>query len=161
MSGVLHGSALLSRSWTAIVGLGVAAILAIGPLPKSAFGQKRNDAANYFATIYSEHLKNRDMIRYSPRLQRLLDADKNGQDPIGKLDFDPITNLQDARISAIQTEPLQQDEARARVRAQFKNFGNRNILIFHLVRDKGDWMIDDIRVLRPKPWTLSRILAAP
>jgi len=44
------------------------------------------------------------------------------------------------------------------VRADFANFGKPRSLLFSLVREDGEWRIDDIAETVPPRWTLSKIL---
>jgi len=152
-----HQQSAWGRLWL-LLGFLFPFLCAITAAAEPSRAQAQDDPAAYVRQIYVEYPKHRDTIRHSPRLEYLLERDKKGEDPIGRLDFDPITNSQDASISEIVTKTLEQSEKEARVQATFKNYDETNVLIFSLERGAQGWMIGDISALKPEPWTLSRIL---
>src|SRR5436305_629107 len=121
----------------------------------------RQDPAAYVRTIYTNYPKYRNTIQYTPRLQSLLDDDEkaDSNDPLGKLDFDPIVNGQDAKISVVTTKTVVREERLALVRAEFKNFDRKNVLEYTLVWGDRGWMIAEIKGISPRSWTLTKILA--
>jgi len=67
---------------------------------------------------------------------------------IGGLDFDPIYNAQDTKITAFRIKPPMYGEGNldlADVPVTFKNFGKEQTILFRLERDKRRaWKITDI-----------------
>ncbi len=94
---------------------------------------------------------------YSKRLQALIDKDA-AEGEVGRLDFDPIVDGQDWEIGGLKMKEVYRSGGEARVRADFANFGEPRNLLFSLVREDGEWRIDDIAETLPPRWTLSKIL---
>lgn len=97
----------------------------------------------------------------TPRLRALSDADKKeAQGEVGRLDFDPIINAQDWKLSKLKVTLVSKSgDTGALVDAAFDNLGSKQRIRFTLVREKGKWEIDEIQALMSMRWTLSKILA--
>lgn len=97
---------------------------------------------------------------YSKRLQALIDKDE-AETPageVGRMDWDPFVDGQDWEVTGLKISQIYQSGGEARVRAVFANFGEPRNIIFNLVREDGQWRIDDIaETLKPR-WTMSKIL---
>jgi hypothetical protein len=98
---------------------------------------------------------------YSRRLQALIDKDaaETPEGEVGRLDWDPVVDGQDWELSGLKITEVFQSGGEARVRAVFANMGDRRNILFNLVREDGQWRIDDIaETLKPR-WTMSKILS--
>ncbi len=60
------------------------------------------------------------------------------------LDSDPVVDGQDAKVTGLKLEKLQDDGCRAVVEATFKNFDEPRRVRFELVLEKGAWRVSDI-----------------
>lgn len=97
---------------------------------------------------------------YSKRLRALFDNDaaETPEGEVGRLDFDPFVDGQDWELGGLTVKEIYRSGGEARVRADFANFGKPRSIVFNLVREDGQWRIDDMaETLRPR-WTLSKIL---
>jgi len=97
---------------------------------------------------------------YSKRLKALFDKDaaETPEGEVGRLSFDPFVDGQDWEIGGLKIKEIYRSGGEARVRADFANFGEPRSILFNLVREDGEWRIDDIaETLQPR-WTLSKIL---
>jgi hypothetical protein len=94
---------------------------------------------------------------YSKRLQGLIDKDAAEGD-VGRLDFDPVVDGQDWEVTGLKIKEVYRSGGDARVRATFANLGEPRNIIFNLVREDGQWRIDDIAETFKPRWTLSKIL---
>ena len=96
----------------------------------------------------------------SPRLRALVDADqKEAQGEVGRLDFDPIINAQDWKLSGLKVTLVSRSGDNAMVDATFHNLDGDEQIRFTLVRVNGKWAIDEIQALQGMRWTLSQILS--
>lgn len=97
---------------------------------------------------------------YSKRLQALFDKDAAGtpDGEAGRLDFDPFVDGQDWEVGGLKLKDVYQSGGEARVRADFANFGQPRSILISLVREDGEWRIDDIAETLAPRWTLSKIL---
>jgi hypothetical protein len=98
---------------------------------------------------------------YSKRLQALIDKDaaETPDGEVGRLDWDPFVDGQDWQLTGLKLAEVYRSGDEARVRATFANFGEPRNILFNLVREDGQWRIDDIaETLKPR-WTMSKILA--
>lgn len=97
---------------------------------------------------------------FSPRMRKLLAADKAyAKGEVGRLDFDPIVNGQDWKISDLTVTLVSQAPDKAEATAKFSNLGEAQDLRYDLVRSNGRWLIDDISSRTKPRWTMSKILA--
>ena len=60
------------------------------------------------------------------------------------MDFDMIVQGNDFALSDLKVEQISGDTKQAVVRAQFKDFGKDETVIFNLIHDDQGWMIDEI-----------------
>jgi hypothetical protein len=65
-------------------------------------------------------------------------------DEVGPLDFDPLYNAQDTKITAFQVGQPQIKDDQATVLVSFRNFRQANKLTFHLRNTKAGWKISNI-----------------
>jgi hypothetical protein len=66
-------------------------------------------------------------------------------DEVGVLDFDPFYNAQDFDIKNFAVAPAKIENGKASVVASFTNFGNKESIVYALVKEKGAWKIADVR----------------
>ena len=133
----------------------------------AASAQSQADPVAYIRAIYhgfmtlpSDKVPAFESLSLSAHLRALVDADrKEAQGEEGQLDFDPIVNGQDWKLSALKVSLVSRDGDRATVDASFHNLDADEHLRFTLVRADGKWQIDDIQSLQAMRWTLSKILA--
>jgi hypothetical protein len=89
---------------------------------------------------------NRDLL-FTSRLSQLFATDERymqDSGELGNLDFDPFLNGQDGDIKALTVETKDLSASQATVNASFDSFDTRQTVRFMLVRQNGDWRIDDI-----------------
>jgi hypothetical protein len=102
-------------------------------------------AAEYILSFYPPDKPNAPQARYTPRTAELWNqcfkrAEANGD---ACMDFDMFVQGNDFDLSDVTAEQISGDAKQAVVRAQFKNFGKDETVIFNLIYDEG-WMIDEI-----------------
>ena len=132
----------------------------------SAAAQKQADPVAYIQSIYhafmtlpSDKVPAFESLPLSPRLRALVDADrKEAKGEEGRLDFDPIINAQDWKLSALKVTLVSRNGDSAVVDAEFHNIDTDEHIRFLLVRQQGKWAIDEIQALQAMRWTLSKIL---
>jgi hypothetical protein len=104
----------------------------------------------------------------SRRLKRLIEADEKAtpKGEIGKLDFDVFVNGNDFKVSRVRVriQPPPDDKPRvpdrAKVQATFISLKKPHEIVFDLVREGGQWKIDDATSMIGEKWTLTKILTA-
>jgi hypothetical protein len=102
----------------------------------------------------------------SRRLKRLIEADEKAtpKGEIGKLDFDVFVNGNDFKVSRVRVriQPPPDDKPkvpdRAKVQATFISLKKPHEIVFDLVREGGQWKIDDATSTIGEKWTLTKIL---
>jgi hypothetical protein len=84
--------------------------------------------------------------RYSQRLDELRAACEKRADQADDIciDFDFFTMAQDFELSAVKVEQKSGDPQKAKVEANFKNFGKDTTVTFDLIKDDKGWMIDEM-----------------
>jgi hypothetical protein len=78
-------------------------------------------------------------------LNQLIELDRqdaNGE--IGRIDFDPYVNGQDALISGVELADVDILGGTARITVRFMNFDVPNTNVFSLVKERDGWKIDDV-----------------
>jgi Protein of unknown function (DUF3828) len=97
---------------------------------------------------------------YSKRLQALVDKDEKEtpEGMVGRIDWDVFVDGQDWELTELKIALVSKAEAKAQVRATFKNFGQPSNMLFDLVREDGQWRVDDVEKTLPPRWTMSKIL---
>lgn len=110
-----------------------------------AFAQDQSAAA-YIRSFYPPDDPNAPEARYSPRTAALWDqcfrrAEANSD---ACMDFDMFVQGNDFDLSDLKVEQTSGDAKQAVVKAQFKNFGKDERVIFTLMHDDQGWMIDEI-----------------
>ena len=97
---------------------------------------------------------------YSKRLQALIDKDEKEtpEGMVGRIDWDVFVDGQDWKLTELKIALVSKSADRAQVRATFKNFGQPSNMLFDLVREEGDWRVDDVEKTLPPRWTMSKIL---
>jgi hypothetical protein len=104
----------------------------------------------------------------SRRLKRLIEADEKAtpKGEIGKLDFDVFVNGNDFKVSRVRVRvpPMPADRPktpdRAKVQANFISLKKPHEIVFDLVREGGQWKVDEVTSMVGQKWTLSKILTA-
>jgi hypothetical protein len=97
---------------------------------------------------------------FSPRMRKLLAADRAyAKGEVGRLDFDPIVNGQDWKITDLSVTLASQAQNKAVVEAKFSNLGTAEDLHYDLIRSGGRWLIDEVQSMTKPRWTMSKILA--
>jgi uncharacterized protein DUF3828 len=133
----------------------------------AAAAQSQADPVAYIRAIYRAYMTLPfdkvpafESLSLSPRLRALVDADqKEAQGEVGRLDFDPIINAQDWKLSKLKVTLVSRTGDNAVVDAAFHNIDVDEHQRFTLLREKGKWEIDDIQALQGMRWTLSKILS--
>ncbi|MGC2777706.1 MAG: DUF3828 domain-containing protein [Bradyrhizobium sp.] len=84
---------------------------------------------------------------------------------VGAVDFDPITNSQDPDVAAFKVTPEKQEADQATLAVTITGHRNArkeqadNVIRYDLVREAGQWKIDDIRgAVDGQPWSIRAIL---
>ena len=103
-------------------------------------------AAAYIRSFYPPDDPKAPEARYTPRTAKLWDECRALEEQTGDacMDFDMFVQGNDFELSDIKVEQVSGDAKQAVVRAQFKNFGKDETVIFNLVHDDRGWMIDEI-----------------
>ena len=98
---------------------------------------------------------------YSRRLQALIDTDAKNT-PLGyagTIDWDVFIDGNNWELSNLIIGLVARSDSDATVQASFDNFGKPRKLLFALIREQGEWRIDDISSMRQGArWTMSKIL---
>ena len=80
-------------------------------------------------------------------------------DDVGPVDFDVFVNGQDYQLTELKIGDPAPEGAGVSVPVSFKNFGDAQSLVFHLVKEGPGWKINDIESLTPSaPWKLTTLL---
>jgi hypothetical protein len=98
---------------------------------------------------------------YSRRLQAPLDTDAKNTPPgdAGTIDWDVFVDGNNWELSNLRIALVARSDSAATVQASFDNFGKPRKLLFALIREQGEWRIDDISSMRQGArWTMSKIL---
>lgn len=98
---------------------------------------------------------------YSARLQALIDADEAAtpDGEVGAIDWDVFIGGNAWEISRVRLDIVAQSSERAVVRARFTNFRQPKDIAFDMVRENGQWLIDDIRTTNSQgPWSMVKTL---
>jgi hypothetical protein len=75
------------------------------------------------------------------------------------LDGDYIKNSQDGAIQHLTVTVVDKTGDIARVKASFDNSHGKNVLLFDMVRENGEWSVDDVRSIEGSDqWTLTKTL---
>jgi hypothetical protein len=102
-------------------------------------------------------------VLYSKALNALF-ATANANTPdddVGPIDFDVFTNGQDYQLTDLLIGAPVPDAPGVKIAVTFKNFGDAQSLVFHLVKEDDGWKINDIDCLTPdQTWTLTSLLTA-
>jgi hypothetical protein len=129
------------------------------------FAQAPSDVLAPLNFVYATVEKGRDREPFSKRLQALYDAAAKRSDelnePVAGIDFDYAINGQDfepATVRSVRHRIVKQDGSTATVETTFRNGGPQK-LIYVLVLEGGQWLIDEVRsVTKDNTWTLSALL---
>jgi hypothetical protein len=98
---------------------------------------------------------------HSRRLQMQLDTDAKNTPPgdAGTIDWDVFVDGNNWELSNLRIALVARSGSNATVQASFNNFGRPRKLLFALIREQGEWRIDDITSMREGArWTMSKIL---
>jgi hypothetical protein len=132
----------------------------------AAAAQSQADPVAFVQGLYRGYEPGRKPLQlekqpFSLRMRKLFAADAvYAQGEVGRLDFDPIVNAQDWKLSGLKvTLVSKSDDVGAIVDAAFNDLGSKERIRFTLVRENGKWVIDEIQALQAMRWTLSKILS--
>ena len=123
------------------------------------------DPVKLITAIYQTYtIDNTPVVRdvYSRRLQALLDTDAKNTPPgdAGTIDWDVFVDGNNWELSHLRIALVARSDSAATVQASFDNFGKPRRQLFALIREQGEWRIDDISSMRKGArWTMSKILA--
>jgi hypothetical protein len=121
------------------------ALAACGPA-KEAGGPSDVVEALYAPYLASEAGSALALDVYTPALKGEIDkATTYGnllEAPV--LDYDPIVNAQDFKISKLEVSELERSEDAAKVQARFDNMGTATEVTYSLQRIGEEWRVDDI-----------------
>lgn len=122
-----------------------AATVAPDVLVKNLYAAQKNPQTSPFFQA-----KNRVLVDkyFTKELADLLWKDASGADGVGNLDFDPLYNAQDTRITAFKIGKPEFGEGNreiAAVAVTFKNMGKAETILFRLEQNAANiWKIGDI-----------------
>lgn len=130
----------------ATVGFAQSKAKAITPdaIVRNLYAAQKNPAASPFFQAKKRALVDK---YFTKELADLLWKDVKGADGVGNLDFDPLYNAQDTRISAFKIGKPDYGEGNAEVAdvaVTFKNMGKAETILFRLERIAKSWKIGDI-----------------
>lgn len=135
------------------------------------------DPAAFITAIYARAVKGdgggfisdskADKARYlSKALAALwIKAEAHAKDDVGPIDFDPVSNSQDPDIGPFKAtvEKSEADKASVAVAFKGKRVERKNYtdtVRYDLVREAGQWKIDDIRgTIDKQEWSVRKLLA--
>lgn len=72
------------------------------------------------------------------------DAVNTKDDEVGKIDFDPLYDAQDAEVANLNVGKSEINGDKATVEVTFLNFGEEQSVNYLLKKENGDWKIEDI-----------------
>jgi hypothetical protein len=114
-----------------------------------------------YAPYATGDFKDDNGLLYSNALNALFaTAEANTpEDDVGPVDFDVFVNGQDFQVTALAIGEAAPEGDGVTVPVTFKNFGETQSLIFHLIREGGGWKINDIESLTAgSTWRLTTLL---
>jgi hypothetical protein len=121
-----------------------------------------SDPVSLIKAIYKTYEANNPGLPhiYSKRLQALIDKDEKEmpEGMVGRIDWDVFVDGQDWKLTELKIALVSKSADKAQVRATFKNFDQRSNMLFDLVREDGNWRVDDVTKTIPPRWTMSKIL---
>jgi hypothetical protein len=106
-------------------------------------------------------------INFSAALVALwakVDAKSKGDEDVGPIDFDPVTNSQGVTVKSFVVATENQDEASTTLAVTIETTETRETaedktVRYDFVREDGRWRIDDIRgTVAGKPWSIKQLL---
>ena len=137
-----------------------ALIIAVSLAPVAGVAQKAQPAAapaSVVAELYRVHRNGYGHVfeKSGRRLQEKFfdkklagliwkDLTETPEGDVGNLDFDPLYNAQDTKITNFRIGAPVVDGSNVNVTVSFNNFGKRNNLKFLLVNEGGTWKIANI-----------------
>lgn len=116
-----------------------------------------------YSPYFTEEFPDDPHALYSSRLKALwASADRESEDEVGAVNFDPFINAQDYQIeNLVIGEEIALGDGRMTVPVGFLNMGEPQALDFTLVREGGGWLVDDIAATTPGyEFQLSELLSA-
>lgn len=132
-------------SWTAGKCAGETAAIAPDAIVKDLYAAQKNPKTSPFFQTKKRALVDK---YFTKELADLLWKDVKGADGVGNLDFDPLYNAQDTRITAFKIGKPDYGEGNrkvADVAVTFKNMGKAETILFRLEQsDAKIWKIGDI-----------------
>ena len=100
-------------------------------------------------------------VLYSKALNAMFAAAEANtpDDDVGPVDFDVFVNGQDYQLTELKIGEAAPEPTGVSVPVSFKNFGDAQSLVFHLIKEGGGWKINDIESLtQSAPWKLTALL---
>ncbi|WP_316165450.1 MULTISPECIES: DUF3828 domain-containing protein [unclassified Bradyrhizobium] len=160
--------------------LGLAGVLAAAPLHAQA--PASSEPVGIMTAIYTRVAKGKgedggtfvieDKAARAKYLSKSLAAQwakmdaRTPKDEVGAIDFDPVTNSQDPDVASFKVTSEMQDGDKATVAVRIRGHRTErkeqadDIIRYDLVREAGQWKIDDIRgAVDGKPWSIRALLA--
>lgn len=114
-----------------------------------------------YAPYATGNFKDDTSLLYSSELNaQFAAADANSsEDSPGPIDFDVFVNAQDYQLTDLVIGDPVDEGTGMKVPVNFKNFGDAQSLLFHLIKEGGGWKINDIESLTPgSTWKLTTLL---
>ena len=132
--------------------------------------RNKNDPVNIVRGFYQQqqHLDQfwsvdpatRSML-FSKRLAALFTSNQRKYGQV-MITFDPIVNGQDALITDLVVNPSVIHRNRAYVHVHFRNFGHDIAMVYHFIRERDGWKLDEIAAIGGEArWLLSDVLLNP
>jgi hypothetical protein len=139
----------------------ISAFVAFAFFSDIVHAQNKDDPVALIADIYKSYQAETDPPGYSGvyshRLQALIDF--NAEADPGKIDWDVFVNGNDWKLSELKIALISKSGSKAQVRARFFNFKDPQDMRFDLLREDGQWVIDEVSATKKgHRWTMSKIL---
>lgn len=145
-----------------LVAAGLLLALTVGALAAGqVFGTPRALLDYAYAPYATGDFKDDNGLLYSNALNALFaTAEANApEDDVGPVDFDVFVNGQDFQLTDLAIGDSTPEGDGVTVPVTFKNFGEAQSLVFHLIREGGGWKINDIESLTGgSTWRLTTLL---
>lgn len=114
-----------------------------------------------YAPYATGDFKDDNGLLYSDALNALFAAAEANtpEDDVGPVDFDVFVNGQDFQLTDLNIGNSTPEGDGVSVPVTFKNFGEAQSLLFHIIREGGGWKINDIESLSAgSTWRLTTLL---
>ena len=134
---------------------------AFGAAPARVFATPKALLDYAYSAYSTRDFQDDNDILYSKALNALFaTAEANtSDDEAGPVDFDVFVNGQDFQLTELKIGDPSPEGDGVTVPVTFKNFGEPQSLVFHLIREGEGWKINDIESLTPNSsWRLTTLL---